>query len=126
MEIALELLSAYGFAIDTVENGAEAVKRIAASRSGDYGLVLMDIQMPVMDGYEATQAIRALGDPALAEIPILAMTANAFDEDRRAAAACRMDGFLSKPMDIGRHSKLCKVFSGIAFSQPPRYLPDTK
>ena len=54
------------------------------------------------------------------------MTANAFDEDRRAAAACRMDGFLSKPMDIGRHSKLCKVFSGIAFSQSPHCLPDTK
>ena len=99
-EIALEILSEYGFRIDTAENGAEAVEKIAASRPGDYDLVLMDIQMPVMDGYEATQAIRALADPALAEIPILAMTANAFDEDRKAAAECGMNGFLSKPIDI--------------------------
>ena len=56
--------------------------------------------MPVIDGYEAARAIRALEDPALAGIPILAMTANAFDEDRKAAAACGMDGFLSKPIDL--------------------------
>ena len=60
----------------------------------------MDIQMPVMNGYEATRRIRALEDPALAGIPILALTANAFDEDRRASQECGMDGFLSKPIDI--------------------------
>lgn len=73
---------------------------IAASRPGEYDLILMDIQMPVMDGYEATRQIRALADPALARIPILAMTANAFEEDRRAAMEAGMDGFTSKPIDI--------------------------
>ena len=99
-EIAIEILGEYGFQIDTAENGAEAVERIAFSRPGDYDAVLMDIQMPIMDGYEATRRIRALENPALAGIPILAMTANAFDEDRRVAMDCGMDGFLSKPIDL--------------------------
>ena len=99
-EIALALLDGYGFVVDTAENGAVAVEKVAASTPGHYGLVLMDIQMPVMDGYEATRAIRGLEDPALAGIPILAMTANAFDEDRRAAMACGMNGFLTKPIQI--------------------------
>ena len=60
----------------------------------------MDVQMPIMNGYEATRQIRALDDPALAGITILAMTANAFDEDRKEALECGMDGFLSKPIDI--------------------------
>ena len=99
-EIACEILTKYGFVIDTAENGAEALRFIRSAAPGTYDLVLMDIQMPVMDGYEATRRIRALEDPALSRIPILAMTANAFDEDRRAAAACGMDGFLSKPINI--------------------------
>ena len=99
-EIALEILGEYGFLIDTAENGAEAVEKITASRPGDYDLILMDIQMPVMDGYEATRMIRKLEEPVLASIPILAMTANAFDEDRRAAFDCGMNGFLSKPINI--------------------------
>ena len=99
-EIALEILGEYGFMIDIAENGAEAVEKVAASRPGDYDLILMDIQMPVMDGYEATRMIRKLEEPELASIPILAMTANAFDEDRKAALNCGMNGFLSKPIDM--------------------------
>ena len=99
-EIAMEILSEYGFRIDTAENGAAAVEKIAASRIGEYDLILMDIQMPIMDGYEATRAIRALEEPALAGIPILAMTANAFDEDREAALESGMNDFLSKPIQI--------------------------
>ena len=99
-EIAMAILNEYGFQVDTAENGAEAVEKIRNSAPGDYELVLMDIQMPVMNGYEAAKQIRALGDPALAEITILAMTANAFDEDRKKALECGMDGFLSKPIVI--------------------------
>ncbi len=99
-EIAVEILSAYGFLVDTAENGAEAVKKVKNSTPGKYDLVLMDVQMPVMNGYEATKQIRALDDPALAGITILAMTANAFDEDRKEALEYGMDGFLSKPIVI--------------------------
>ena len=97
-EIAEELLKQYGFLVDIAENGAEAVKKVKNSAPGTYDLVLMDIQMPVMNGYEATEQIRALEDPALAKTRILAMTANAFDEDRKQALKCGMDGFLSKPI----------------------------
>ena len=99
-EIAVEILSKYGFIVDTAENGAEAVKKIKESKPGAYDLVLMDVQMPIMDGGEATRQIRALPDPALAKIPILAMTANAFEEDRKSALECGMNGFLSKPINI--------------------------
>nr|WP_208728814.1 response regulator [Coprococcus catus] len=99
-EIALEILNEYGFLVDTAENGAEAVEKVKNSMPGNYDLVLMDVQMPVMNGYEATRQIRALDDPALAGIKILAMTANAFDEDRKKALECGMDGFLSKPIVI--------------------------
>ncbi len=99
-EIAVEILSKYGFVVDTAENGVEAVKKIEESKPGDYDLVLMDVQMPLMDGGEATRQIRALPDPALAKIPILAMTANAFEEDRKSVLECGMNGFLSKPINI--------------------------
>lgn len=97
-EIAEEILKQYGFLVDIAENGAVAVEKVKNSAPGTYDLVLMDIQMPVMNGYEATEQIRALEDPALAKIRILAMTANAFDEDRKKALKCGMDGFLSKPI----------------------------
>ena len=99
-EIAVEILNEYGFLVDTAENGAEAVEKVKNSKPGGYDLVLMDVQMPVMNGYEATKQIRALKDPALAKITILAMTANAFDEDRKKALECGMNGFLSKPIVI--------------------------
>ena len=100
-EIAQEILREYGFRVDTAENGAVAVEKVSTAAPGSYDLVLMDVQMPVMDGYTATRQIRALEDPALAGIPILAMTANAFDEDRRRAMESGMTGFLSKPIVIG-------------------------
>ena len=99
-EIAVEILNEYGFLVDTAENGAAAVKKVKNSKPGKYDLVLMDVQMPVMNGYDATKQIRALDDPALAEITILAMTANAFEEDKKKALECGMDGFLSKPIVI--------------------------
>ena len=99
-EIATEILTEYGFIVDTAENGAEALEKVSTSKPGTYDLVLMDVQMPIMNGYEATKRIRKLKDPAIANISILAMTANAFDEDRKKALESGMDGFLSKPIVI--------------------------
>ena len=77
-----------------------ALSKLKASMPGYYDVILMDIQMPVMDGYETTKKIRALEDPELSGIRILAMTANAFDEDKKKALECGMDGFLTKPIVI--------------------------
>ena len=82
------------------ENGKIAVEMLAASEPGYYQLVLMDIQMPVMNGYEAAKAIRKLESQELASVPILAMTANAFEEDRQEALRCGMNGHLPKPIDV--------------------------
>ena len=76
------------------------MEKVKNSKPGNYDLVLMDVQMPVMNGYEATKQICALEDPARAGITIIAMTANAFDEDRKKVLECGMDGFLSKPIII--------------------------
>ena len=100
LEIAKMILEQLGFTVDTAENGQIAVEKTAASRPGDYDAILMDIQMPVMDGYAATKEIRALPDPQLARIPILAMTANAFAEDVQAAEDAGMQAHISKPIDI--------------------------
>ena len=99
-EIAMTILNEYGIQVDTAGNGVEAVEKIKISTPGDYDLVLMDVQMPIMNGYEATKRIRKLNEPKLAGIPILAMTANAFDEDRKNALESGMDGFLSKPIVV--------------------------
>ena len=99
-EIAVEILHEYGFLVDTAENGAIAVDKVRSSPADRYDLVLMDIQMPVMDGYTATRRIRALNDPARAAVPIVAMTANVFEEERKRAFDCGMNGFLSKPLVI--------------------------
>ena len=87
-------------AVEHAENGREAVDRFTASAPGYYDMILMDVQMPVMNGHEATRAIRASGHPDARDIPILAMTADAFSEDVAAAAAAGMNGHLAKPVNI--------------------------
>ena len=99
-EIAVTMLEEGGFEVDTAENGKVAVDKVRESAPGYYDLVLMDIQMPIMDGYVAARAIRALPDAEKAGLPIVAMTANAFDEDRQNAEKAGMNGHLSKPFDM--------------------------
>ena len=100
MEITQMLLEQAGFLIETAENGKIAFEMTAASEPGYYDVILMDIQMPVMDGYMAAQAIRSLPDSKIAGIPIIAMTANAFQEDIRKAEQVGMNGHIAKPLDI--------------------------
>jgi CheY-like chemotaxis protein len=99
-EIAEMFLLQSGFAVECAENGQEAVDRVTAAAPDYFDAVLMDIQMPVMDGYAATRAIRALDDPKLAGIPIVALTANAFHEDVEAAKEAGMVAHIAKPVDV--------------------------
>ena len=108
LEIASTLLKEAGFAVDTAENGKIAVEKVEAASADRYDLILMDIQMPEMDGYEATRRIRALPDTKKAALPIVAMTANAFEDDRKNALRAGMNGHIAKPLDI---QKLFQVFS---------------
>ena len=99
-EIAEEILTSAGFMIERAEDGAICYEKIVSSETGYYDLVLMDIQMPNMDGYQATRAIRALADKEKANIPIIAMTANAFEEDKSKAVNMGMNGHIAKPIDV--------------------------
>lgn len=99
-EIAVALLGEAGFSIDVAQNGQEAVEMLENSKPGYYQIVLMDIQMPVMNGYEAAKKIRSLDNEELASIPIIAMTANAFEEDKKEALNSGMDGHIAKPVDV--------------------------
>ncbi|MBQ7677754.1 MAG: response regulator, partial [Lachnospiraceae bacterium] len=101
-EIATRILTKFGFALDYAENGQLAVEKVAASAPGEFAAVLMDIQMPVMNGYEAARAIRALDDEAKASVPIIAMTANAFAEDVQAAKDAGMNSHIAKPINIDK------------------------
>jgi len=98
--IAVAILENAGFTIDIASNGAEAVEKMEQAPAGTYDVILMDIQMPIMDGYEAAKRIRAMEDQKKAEIPIVAVTANAFEEDRKIALEAGMNGHLAKPYDI--------------------------
>ena len=100
LEIEMELLQDLGFRIESAENGKCAVDRIAAAVPGEFGLILMDIQMPVMNGWEAARAIRALEDPALSAIPIIALSANAFESDKRTSQESGINAHLTKPFDV--------------------------
>ncbi len=99
-EIAVAILEGAGFSTEVAENGQMAVEMLSRSEPGYYQLVLMDVQMPVMNGYEATRAIRRLENRKLASIPILAMTANAFEEDKQEALSSGMNGHIAKPINI--------------------------
>lgn len=99
-EIAMAILEDSGFTVEVAGNGKIAVEKLEASEVGYYQLVLMDVQMPVMNGYEATKAIRSLKNQDLATIPIIAMTANAFEEDKQEAIRCGMNGHIAKPIDV--------------------------
>lgn len=98
-EIAMTLLEEAGLKVDRAADGIQCVSRIEKEPAGTYALILMDIQMPNMDGYKATETIRQLPDPKKAAIPIIAMTANAFEEDRKMALAKDMNGYIAKPID---------------------------
>lgn len=99
-EIVFELLSEYGVMIEVAEDGLVAVDKVSQADPGYYDLILMDVQMPNMDGYKAAEMIRNLNDPVKANIPIIAMTANAFEEDRQNAYAAGMNDHLAKPIDL--------------------------
>lgn len=101
-EIAQLLLSERGFCVECAEDGAKAVEMVEGAQPGYYDLVLMDIQMPCMNGYQATMRIRSLADPGLASVPVVAMTANAFEEDRKRAYAAGMNGHIAKPVDMDK------------------------
>ena len=112
-EIAMTILEEDGFEVDVAENGAVAVEKMKNSAPGTYDVILMDIQMPVMDGYEATAAIRSLENQALAQTPIIAITANAFVEDKRRAIDAGMNGHLGKPIEIDKLiTALQNIFAG--------------
>ena len=99
-EIETELLTNMGFAVETAENGKLALEKIEGSSTGDYDLILMDLQMPVMDGWKASAAIRRLQDPGLARIPIIALSANALASDLRKSKESGIDLHLPKPVDF--------------------------
>jgi CheY-like chemotaxis protein len=109
-QIACDILDDNGFIVFTAENGKQAVELMQNAKPGQYDLVLMDVQMPIMDGFAATRAIRMLPAGYQSRIPIVAMTANAFEEDRKAALDAGMDEHISKPIDIDKMKYILSRF----------------
>ena len=107
-EIAELMLTGAGYTVDLAVNGQEAVDAVSAAPAGTYDAVLMDVQMPVLNGYEATGRIRELPDPAIANVPIIALTANAYQEDASAALSAGMDGYVTKPIDLDKLSEVIR------------------
>ena len=100
LEIETEILEGLGFTIETAKNGYIAVEKMKNSNPGEFDLILMDIQMPVMDGLQATKYIRSLDNPGLANIPVIALSANAFESDKRMSIESGMNAHLTKPIDV--------------------------
>ena len=109
-DIARDILVDNGLEVVLAENGQEAVEMVKNSKEGQYDLVLMDVQMPVMDGYAATRQIRTLSEKFQSRIPIVAMTANAFEEDRKAAFDAGMDEHIAKPIDFEKMKYILAIF----------------
>ena len=112
LEIETELLTDFGFQVETAVNGSIAVEKLRNSKAGEYSLVLMDIQMPVMDGYSAARAIRGLEEPSLANIPIIALSANTFEEDQKKSMESGMNAHLGKPIHIQQFFDTIKEIIG--------------
>ncbi len=110
-EIGVAILSQRGIEVQTASDGEVAVETLRTAAPGDFDLVLMDIQMPHLNGYDATRAIRALPDGEVASIPIIATTANAFEEDRALAKAAGMNDFIVKPIDIEETIRVIRKFA---------------
>ena len=115
-EIASTILSEAGFTVDIANDGDVAVNKMKKASVGQYDLILMDIQMPKMDGYEATRQIRQLADRQIAAIPIVAMTANAFEEDRQSALDAGMNGHIAKPIENSELFEILKTVLNIQHS----------
>lgn len=112
-EIAVVILEEVGFVIEVVNDGSVAVERMEAAKPGQYDLILMDIQMPLMNGYEATKRIRSMNNTYCKQIPIIAMSANAFEEDKELALQAGMNDYLTKPIEIDEMLKvISKVLKG--------------
>ena len=111
-QIAHMLLENEGYKIDMAENGKEAVEMLEKASAGAYDAVLMDVQMPVMDGYEATEVIRNMEDPIISRIPVIAVTANAFEEDIQKALEAGMDAHVAKPIDAKQITEVLQALIG--------------
>lgn len=112
IQTAQELLSACGFTLDWAENGQICLEKFQIAPQGTYDAILMDLRMPVMNGYQATKAIRALDRPDAKNIPIIAMTADAFSEDVHRCLECGMNAHIAKPIDMRELLRLLQKYLG--------------